>query len=171
MRFFAYGKSPSWSDLFLNPLTLTSPVRVIFFSPETEFSLPVLSFFSRHLPAPFCSDGEGEVDFFVISKTRFWPQTGRNVSAARARAYAAAVTHFCEICAGGMARFRLCARAIKTDRLKGIRLKKNGKSPFWVISGSLFSPKKFYSLKVFSVVLDDLIFPFCQIVVGPVTDG
>ena len=55
-----------------------------FFSPETEFSLPVLSLFSRHLPAPFCSDGEGEVDFFVIPKTRFWPQTGRNVSAARA---------------------------------------------------------------------------------------
>jgi len=75
---FFLRKSPSWSDLFLNPLTLTSPARVIFFSPETEFSLPVLSYFSRHLPAPFRSDGEGEVVFFMISKTRFWPQTGAN---------------------------------------------------------------------------------------------
>eukprot|EP00397_Hematodinium_sp_SG-2012_P068556 GEMP01112021.1.p1 GENE.GEMP01112021.1~~GEMP01112021.1.p1 ORF type:complete len:111 (+),score=11.21 GEMP01112021.1:45-377(+) len=72
---FFLRKSPSWSDLFLNPLTLTSPVRVIFFSPETEFSLPVLSFFSRHLPAPFRSDGNGEVAFFIIPKTRFSAET------------------------------------------------------------------------------------------------
>ena len=111
-RFYFTKKARMVRFIFKPAYSHVAGARELFF----EFSLPVSSFFSRHLPAPFRSDGNGEVVFFIISKTRFSAET----RAPRACVDAAAVTHFCEICAGGMARFRLCARAIKTDRLKGI---------------------------------------------------
>ena len=85
---------------------------------------------------------------------------------ARAPTHAAAKRHFSKINQHGMGGFVFRARALKTDRLKGIRFLKNGKYSFWAISGSLFSPKKFYYSLGFSVVLDDLPFPFWQIVFG-----
>ena len=112
-----YEKSPSWSDLFWNPLTYTSPARENCF---LNFSLPVSSFFSRHLPAPFRSDGNGEVVFFIISKTRFSAETRVGRARARARVDAAAGSIFATFTPLEQRRFGAFARAIKSHRPKGI---------------------------------------------------
>ena len=67
-----------------------------FFSPETEFSLPVLSYFSRHLPAPFRSDGEGEVVFFYDFENPVFGLKPAETRVGRARARA----RDCLFCSG-----------------------------------------------------------------------
>ena len=84
---FSLRKSPSWSDLFLNPLTLTSPAREVLFSARNRIPFTCFGrFFRGSSPHPSVQMLRGKF-FFVILKARFLASNrGKLERRARARA-------------------------------------------------------------------------------------